>query len=179
MSGAGLALEHPFWRFSLAVYRDKDVQAECLDVQERLGADVNLLLFCAYAGAAEGVRLGPADLADAAERVRAWHMEAVRPLRLARRSLKSWTEGDSALAREAAVVRRQAQGLEIRTEQIEQAMLWHWLDGRRAGLETSDRATALRGNLAAFLGDAGAAGDEAGGVLSGLIRAAESYRPPE
>ena len=120
MSGGGLALEHPFWRFSLAVYRDKDVQAECLDLQERLGADVNVLLFCAYVGAAESLALGPADLADAAERVRAWHMQAVQPLRAARRSLKPWTEGDSALAHESGLVRRQAQGLEIRTEQLEQ-----------------------------------------------------------
>ena len=175
MSDAGVALEHPLWRFSLAVYRDKNVQAECLDVQERFGADVNVLLLCAYVGAAEGLTLGPADVDDALARVRAWHMEAVRPLRAARRSLKPWAEGDAALAREAAAVRRQVQGLEIRTEQIEQALLWHWLDGRRAGLAADKRATALRSNLAAFLAQAGGAPDEAPRVLPGLIRAAESY----
>jgi len=179
MSDGDLALEHPFWRFSLAVYRDKDVQAECLDVQERLGADVNVLLFCAYVGVAEGLALGPADLADAAEQVRAWHMEAVRPLRAARRSLKPWTKDESPLARETALVRRQVQALEIKTEQIEQALLWQWLEARRAGPTAGDAAGALRGNLAAFLDHAGAAGDEAAARLRSLLQAAESYRASE
>jgi uncharacterized protein (TIGR02444 family) len=176
MSAAGLDLEHPFWRFSLAVYRDKDVQAECLDVQERLGADVNLLLFCAYLGAVEGATLGPADIEAAAARVSAWHDEAVRPLRAARRSLKPWTEAQSAFAREAALVRQQVQGLEIKTEQIEQALLWEWLQ-RRGRLATDDHGKALRANLGAFLARHGGGADDAGQVLGHLIRAAGTYEP--
>ncbi len=40
-----------FWDFSLAIYRQPGVPEECLALQERLGADVNLLLLCAYLGA--------------------------------------------------------------------------------------------------------------------------------
>ena len=68
------------WRFSLAVYRRAGVAPECLDVQERFGVDVNLLLFCAYLGALEAVVLSKDDLGQAAAVVRGWHGEIVRTL---------------------------------------------------------------------------------------------------
>jgi uncharacterized protein (TIGR02444 family) len=171
MSGDAPALEHPFWRFSLAVYRDKGVQAECLDVQERLGVDVNLMLFCAYLGAAEGLALGARDLDEAAGHVAAWHEEAVKPLRAARRSLKPWAEAGFAFAGEAGAARKQVQALEIRAEQIEQALLWHWLGARRKSLTSADRDEALRANLDAFLARHGETQDVAR-VLHNLLRAA-------
>jgi uncharacterized protein (TIGR02444 family) len=42
---------NPFWRFSLAVYKAPGVAAECLALQETLGNDVKVLLFCAFLGA--------------------------------------------------------------------------------------------------------------------------------
>ena len=39
---------HPFWRFSLRVYRAAGVQQACLALQEDCGADVNLLLLCGW-----------------------------------------------------------------------------------------------------------------------------------
>ena len=41
---------HPFWRFSLRVYRAAGVQQACLALQEDCGADVNLLLLCGWQG---------------------------------------------------------------------------------------------------------------------------------
>jgi uncharacterized protein (TIGR02444 family) len=171
MSGDAPALEHPFWRFSLAVYRDRGVQAECLDVQERLGVDVNLMLFCAYLGAAEGLTLSKGDLDEAAGHVAAWHKEAVKPLRAARRSLKPWTDTGFAFAGDAAAARKQVQALEIKAEQIEQALLWHWLGARRNSLTSADRGEALRANLDAFLARHGETQDVAR-VLHNLLLAA-------
>jgi len=45
------------------------VAEECLGLQERLGLDVNLLLFAAYIGAVEGVALATQDVADAQARL--------------------------------------------------------------------------------------------------------------
>ena len=42
--------ETPFWQFSGAVYAHPGVAEACLDLQDRHGLDVNLLLFCAWAG---------------------------------------------------------------------------------------------------------------------------------
>ncbi|HEY9550471.1 MAG TPA: TIGR02444 family protein, partial [Kiloniellaceae bacterium] len=48
---AGVAPEEtPFWQFSGAVYARRGVAEACLALQQRHGLDVNLLLFCAWAG---------------------------------------------------------------------------------------------------------------------------------
>jgi uncharacterized protein (TIGR02444 family) len=170
-------VEHPFWRFSLAVYSDKAVQAECLDVQERLGADVNLLLFSAYLGAVEGVRLEPRHLADARERVESWHREIVRSLRAARRALKPWSLEKGRLDREAAALRAQVQGMEIRAEQIEQALLWDWLRQWRTDLARAGRREALSANISALLAGYGEGRPDAGpDSRPNLRRAAEAQR---
>ena len=44
-------LPHPFWNFSLEVYGGDGAARACLDLQERRGADVNLLLYCTWLGA--------------------------------------------------------------------------------------------------------------------------------
>ena len=44
-------LPHPFWNFSLELYAGDGVAEACLDLQERRGCDVNILLFCCWLGA--------------------------------------------------------------------------------------------------------------------------------
>ena len=44
-------LPHPFWNFSLEIYAAEGVSEACLDLQERRGCDVNILLFCCWLGA--------------------------------------------------------------------------------------------------------------------------------
>ena len=81
-------LDTPLWAFSLAVYGGDGVADECLDLQERLGLDVNILLLAAFIGAVEGVQLESKDIAASSEVVAGWQSEIVRPLRQARRALK-------------------------------------------------------------------------------------------
>ena len=60
--------DNAFWRFSLRTYRAPGVEAACLALQERCGADVNLLLFCGWVGR-EGRVLDEASLRSAVGRV--------------------------------------------------------------------------------------------------------------
>ncbi|MDB5604693.1 MAG: hypothetical protein JWP25_1593 [Bradyrhizobium sp.] len=70
------------WRFSLAVYAG--VATECLALQDSLGIDVNILLFCAWLGAVR--RIAPdVELKAACGIVEPWHDKAVRPLAYAGR----------------------------------------------------------------------------------------------
>ena len=55
----------PFWDFSVAVYGASAVEGECLTLQDQFGIDVNLILLCAFVGAAHGVALTPDDIASA------------------------------------------------------------------------------------------------------------------
>lgn len=150
-------LETPFWAFSLAVYAGDGVAEECLGLQERLGLDVNLLLFAAYIGAVDGVRLERQDVADAQAVVAVWHKEVVRSLRHARQALKSpSTDVDNPLQAANATLRLQTKRAELESERIEQAMLWRWWQAL-AGRPRSDGALAnnVCGVLALY-GDANA-----------------------
>lgn len=113
--------DHPFWDFSLATYGRDGVAEACLALQEMHGADVNILLFCAWAGG-NGVRLDRAQIEAVCEAVRGWHEEVVRPLRSVRRRLKSPLDG-SPLSELQVALRARIQKIEIDAEHIEQLRL--------------------------------------------------------
>lgn len=81
--------DDPFWNFSLATYARPGVSEACLDLQDRLGLDVNLVLFALWAGAGCGVRLAPEELQRLDHAVSAWRRDVVVPLRGVRRTLKN------------------------------------------------------------------------------------------
>jgi uncharacterized protein (TIGR02444 family) len=122
MAEPALQPENPFWRFSLAVYAAPGVQAACLDWQDRLGLDVNLALFCAWLGAARGVALDAAALAEAAALVRDWQGGVVAPLRAARRAVPK--------APTLAALRGRIAAAELEAEQVAQAMLFRLAESR-------------------------------------------------
>src|SRR5438067_1685583 len=68
-----------FWRFSLSLYGLSGVAEACLDLQDRRGLDVNLLLFCCWR-ARSGIGLEAADLALADRRLRSWRGRVIQPL---------------------------------------------------------------------------------------------------
>ncbi len=146
--------DHPFWDFSLATYGRAGVADACLALQERHGADVNILLFCAWAGG-RGARLGREEIGAACAAVDGWHREIVRPLRSVRRRLKTALDGTAPSGLQAAL-RAAVQRIEIDAEHIEQLRL-----AERAG-PAADRAAAApdaaaaRAGMAAYLAVLGA-----------------------
>lgn len=117
----------PFWNFSLAVYRSTEVQNECLLLQDRFGLDVNLVLLCAFLGAVHGVALSAGDIASARQEIGRWHEDIVRPLRAARRALKTVEAAD---AEAALQLRTKVKAAELEAERIEQTTLERWADAR-------------------------------------------------
>lgn len=75
-----------FWEFSLAYYSRERVSAACLSLQNRRGADVNILLFGCWL-ATLGLQLDPAGLNAAITAVEAWRRDVLEPLRAARRAV--------------------------------------------------------------------------------------------
>ena len=140
--------DHPFWKFSLAVYGAPGVADECLGLQERLQLDVNLLLFAAYVGAAEGLRLELKDISVAADAVATWHGEIVRGLRQARRALKPFaTASENSLHAASAALRATVKAAELEAEKIEQAILWDWSRKHIVAAHRDDPRMALTANL--------------------------------
>ncbi len=115
-------LPHPFWNFSLELYAGDGVAEACLDLQERRGCDVNVLLFCCWLGASGRPTLTADRLRSILGASDAWQSEVVKPLREMRRRLKdgSWP---GALPETVDAVRRRVADAELAAEHAEQLKL--------------------------------------------------------
>jgi len=139
-----LELDNAFWQFSLSIYGQVDVAEECLALQEAIGIDVNLLLFCAWLGT-QGVILSRDDIAASVETIEAWSENVVRPLRGVRQRMKGLYRN------EFADLRERVKALELEAEQVEQAILFAHakkIHGAGAG---ADRRKAIGQNVDQYL----------------------------
>jgi uncharacterized protein (TIGR02444 family) len=144
-------MDSPFWNFSLAVYGANAVEDECLTLQDLFGLDVNLVLLCTYLGAVHGAALTAGDVALARAEAGPWHEQIVRPLRAARRSLKTnalWTDDE---AKAASQLRTQVKAVELESERIEQLTLGRWAEARLASWPRGNSREAAVGNLQVLL----------------------------
>jgi uncharacterized protein (TIGR02444 family) len=107
----------PFWNFSLAVYGRPGVAAACIELQDRHGLDVNLLLFACWRAAMGEPRWSPARLLAMMRGLGDWQVTVVAPLRAVRRRLKR------APGAAPEALRRQIGEIELAAERIEQDML--------------------------------------------------------
>lgn len=119
-------LPHPFWNFSLEIYAGDGVAEACLDLQDRRGCDVNILLFCCWLGASGRPTLTAERLAAILKVSKTWQSEVVRPLRGLRRHLKDRPVGgpsDGPLPATVDAVRRRVADAELAAEHAEQLQL--------------------------------------------------------
>jgi uncharacterized protein (TIGR02444 family) len=115
-------LPHPFWNFSLELYAADGVAEACLDLQERRGCDVNILLFCCWLGASGRPTLTADRLRAILAASNEWQARIVRPLREVRRLLKDQPWSD-ALPETVEAVRRRVADAELAAEHAEQLKL--------------------------------------------------------
>jgi uncharacterized protein (TIGR02444 family) len=163
-------LPHPFWNFSLEIYAAEGVSEACLDLQERRGCDVNILLFCCWLGASGRPTLTADRLRALLAESAPWQAEIVKPLREVRRRLKD-------LPPEMAdATRRRVADAELAAEHAEQltlAMLHSPLPDRDRPVEK--RLRAAIGNLAVYALCLGVVPDEADRrAVAALLRGAFS-----
>jgi uncharacterized protein (TIGR02444 family) len=131
-SGADiLEYDNDFWRFSLAVYGQVEVAKECLELQQTIGINVNILLFCAWMGV-RTFTLDRNDIEAASKVVSKWHENVVGPLRGVRQQVKTLHRDDV----ESFLTR--VKDIELEAEQIEQAILFAYSRSLRAGLDCRD-----------------------------------------
>ncbi|ETF03105.1 hypothetical protein W822_09885 [Advenella kashmirensis W13003] len=128
------------WRFSLAVYRQEGVPAHCLQLQHRLGLDVNVLLLMFWAARLWGVAPDAAQIAQADETIRAWRDEVVQPLRQLRTRLKSGPP--PAPDPQTDALRDSVKRLELDAERVEQDRLAQWVAARTA-VQAAQRASEI------------------------------------
>ncbi len=109
-----------FWEFSLAFYAVPGVAEACLELQDRRGLDVNVLLYLLHLAGC-GRRLDADDVARIAELAAPWREAVVVPLRTVRRALKA---SIGAFAPEAtAGLRSEVKRIELAAERLQQETL--------------------------------------------------------
>ena len=165
--------DRPFWNFSIATYGRDGVADACIALQEAHGADVNILLFCAWAGC-NGVRLDRAQIGAACRAVRAWHEEIVRPLRSVRRRLRTAVDEDPPDDLQSAL-RARIQKIEIDAEHIEQLRLAALGESWPTG--AAPDSAAVRSNMQDYLSVLGSGGGaETDAALETIAAAACRFR---
>jgi uncharacterized protein (TIGR02444 family) len=118
MSGSAV---DEFWSFSLEFY-DRPGVSECLiELQDRFGADVNLLLFCCWCGASGRPPVDEPQLREAMAQTGIWQSDVVQRLRSLRRDMKAGIDGVP--LSDSNPVREEIKRLEIKCERIEQMRL--------------------------------------------------------
>ena len=149
---------HPLWDFSLRVYQRDGVQKACLALQDSMGVDVNVLLFCCWAGLVETEPLGAEELRDAVAAVKELQQDVISPLRQVRRRLQ---QALAAVASEwKQRLRRQILAVELDGEYVEQLVLREFVSGAPVGHAAEhSRAVAAR-NLESYFALLGRVPDE-------------------
>ncbi len=142
---------HQFWDFSLKIYSAEGVAGECLTLQDKYGADVNVLLFCAFLGA-RGIELKKNDIEAIIAFSRPWHVTIVKSLRNARRGSKTYADDPEFKERKSvAVFRAKIKALELSAERIEHDMLESWTDERGLLPVHSKRTSAISNNISLYV----------------------------
>ena len=135
-----------FWRFSLRFYARAEVASTCLTLQDRHGADVNLLFFLLFLSSHQR-RLTPTEVQRIDHATAAWRTRAVQPLRALRRDLKNGVASMDAQATEA--LRTEIKRCELHAERLQQEMLERAFPASSMG-EASSVKDAAAANIAAY-----------------------------
>lgn len=142
-----------FWDFSVAFYARSEVAAACLELQDRFGADVNVVLYLLFA-AYHGRLLDTADL----ERIEAlsapWRQAVVIPLRGVRRVLKSAVGAFEPAS--TARLRSEIQRIELAAERLQQEALERLGAQAAPGQPCPDRTDCARRHLELYAARIGA-----------------------
>ena len=135
------------WDFSLRFYSLPGVAATCIDLQDRHGVDVNVLLFLLYLAEA-GRAVSGEDVARIDSEVRTWRDGIVAPLRMVRRILRTPAGRVDPDAAEA--LRTNVKRIELEAERILQETLERSFPAAATGTSAASRTVAARANLAAY-----------------------------
>jgi len=176
---ADLQLEGPQWAFALRFYGREQVAEALLLLQDRVGADVCVVLFALFIARIHRTVVDAADLADLDAAIADWRREVIWPLRCLRRRLRSGPFPAPAAATQTLLQRVKA--AEIDAEQIELAVLAQRFHGRpcATGPASVDFAVVLERLVAFFAGrcpasEAGTSG-EVGAAVKTLADALSQF----
>lgn len=111
-----LALDNPFWQFSLAQWKNKPLQQQLLSLQDSGNYRINLLLLSMWLSF-DCKDIQP-HYPSLVYKSSTWHDQIVSPIRNTRKALSA------ELSTQSHSLKTQLQACELQAEQIEQALLY-------------------------------------------------------
>ena len=150
-----------FWEFSLDFYARPGVSAALIELQDRAGLDINLILFALWHGLSGRGRLDDERFGVADQAARTIQTEIVMPLRALRRRFRTDPDPDIQRLREAI------KGIELDAEKIAQARLAGSAGPPATDVDPVECLAAAEANLSLSLGT-----DQAHATAAGVIRRA-------
>lgn len=141
--------ENSFWDYSYALHESDGVGPACIELQDRHGLDVNLLLFCCWTAASGRQELDVASLEKARSTVAGWQNRVSSPIREIRRLLKTDSLGvpdDLAQA-----FRKNLMSVELESEKVAQDALVTVAPPPEGGVDFDERGRRVWANLNRYL----------------------------
>jgi uncharacterized protein (TIGR02444 family) len=112
-----------FWDFSVRTYRTSGVSEACLSLQNDQGADVNMLLYCCWVGAAVG-SFDDELFSRASKYSARWAANVVIPLREARSWMKhTGCTAEPTPTEDCMQLREQVKSVEFAAEKMQEEVL--------------------------------------------------------
>jgi len=136
----------PFWKFSLGYYRGAGVSEACLELQDRCGVDVNVVLFLLWMASQKRV-VAPDQVKRLADQVRPWQADVIGPIRALRRMLK--TDAPLLDKGSAELFRTRIKAIELESERLQQDAMAALAVGL-ATESTQSAEAAARAGIAAY-----------------------------
>lgn len=152
MTSAGASREpESFWDFSLRTYATAGVSGACLELQDQQGADVNMVLYCCWAGD-RAQPLSEAAFQSALDFSLQWGEQVVRPLRSVRRWMKQEVGSHSlVVAKSSLELRERIKELELAAEKLQQ----HGLEALPLEVDDAGGLHAVAANLRQYFASLG------------------------
>jgi uncharacterized protein (TIGR02444 family) len=160
------------WDYAVDLYGRTGVRDACLDLQDRLGLDVDLLLFAVWSAMVIKAQLDADAFRECIQLTEDWRENVVKPLRGLRRTTRQGVAGaDDA---DAGQIADQLQAVELEAERVELAMLEQWGRGHGTTGPCENPGAAAASNLVGYLAAAGVQTRDAADGMRTLLAAAVS-----
>ena len=138
----GFIGENPFWDFSLKFYERTNVASSCVALQDSVGADINILLYCCWVASEGAAIIKPAEFNEIIVAIDPWQSSVIRALRKIRRDMKKNEMLN--LGEMSENLRQSIKLCEFESEKLEQMILYQ--SGQRYFLDDSVKLDKKAGN---------------------------------
>ena len=158
------------WDYAVDLYAQPGVRDACLDLQDRLGLDVDVLLFAVWYAMIMKGQLDASVFRECIQLTDAWREDVVKPVRALRRATRQGVAGADEV--QAGQMADQLQEVELQAERVELAMLEQWGRERATAGQADDPGATAASNLVAYLAAAGVQTRDAADGMRTLLAAA-------